>query len=624
MDSIFVLIIKMSLAASVAAILIMVFRWIFNKKIPRVYFYTLWSIVLIRLLVPFSFPSGISIFNIISVPQTITLQSQDNNAPIKNASIPGNIDAATWKGIDYTKPISDFAIKHEVTPVNTSLNKNQENDAYGILPWVWFVGMLAFLVISLFTYFSALKRLSEAVIYKDNNLISACMKKLRIKRSIKVYISESINTPMVCGVIKPRVILPNKFVNSFSEADLMHIVTHELVHIKRHDILIKPLSVLVLCLHWFNPLIWLSFLLSQKDMEMSCDAKVLDLNGTDIRAEYANSLISIAARQNVLFNGGLLAFGESSIKSRIKGIMSFKKAGLWIGVAAVAVILIFAALFLTDGLNNKAQQKSRDSDAILINDEYLESLLEHRSRYIGDASNVGNLLGKLTYGKDRNGMWLKTESAPYGITINYVLRDIDDENIKNVKPALVDNALILYSLIENVETVKFNIDSSIKKYEFEFKRTEMQKYFNKTLWEYSEDDESFRDFLLNTGVEIHVYPAAYSPFMSHVPGMQLQIALNGAYYGNNIKIRYSARKGALIVWENKNEYDLSSPVKTIEFGQEPVYWTPLGMTDKQDYVTVTIFDEKDNVIVEKQVDILKDSKGSGTFSAIQTPDVIID
>jgi beta-lactamase regulating signal transducer with metallopeptidase domain len=120
-------------------------------------------------------------------------------------------------------------------------------------------------------------------------------------------------------------------------------------------------------------------------MEMSCDAKVLSVHKNDIRSEYAKSLLNIAAKQNELLHGGLLAFGESNIRSRIMGIMRFKKNRAWLGIAAALLLIAFACILLTNGKSDDTGKNKPTAT-----DKTLSNLLEHRTRYIGDASNVSN------------------------------------------------------------------------------------------------------------------------------------------------------------------------------------------------------------------------------------------
>ena len=223
-----------------------------------------------------------------------------------------------------------------------------------VISWIWLAGAVGLFSFSIFAYFRASRRLKEAVLYKHNDLVSQCSQMLKLNWEVQIYISDRVQTPVVCGLIKIRIILPLDLAQSCNELELKHIITHELVHIKRFDYIIKPLSMLALCVHWFNPVMWLGFILSQKDMEMSCDEKAMSVFDNDIRSEYAASLIKLAAKQNVPLNGGLLAFGESNIKSRIKGIMNYKKPGFWLGTAAIIILIAIGAVLLTNGQNNGA------------------------------------------------------------------------------------------------------------------------------------------------------------------------------------------------------------------------------------------------------------------------------
>lgn len=600
LDNICIEVMRMSIIASVAAVPIIFFRAVFSNKLPKIISYVLWLIVLVRLLIPFSLPSMFSIYNAITFPEKIMTQ---------NSEYSGTNNNVTERQVNQTtaqeKSVSSI-IKQNLNSSFSMVTPQASVDPMQIFiivfSWVWVSGMAGLMICSLFAYARTSHRLKEAVLYKENDLIERCSRMLKLHRKVQIFTSGRIHTPVVCGLLKPRIILPQYLAQGSSELELTHIITHELVHIKRFDYLIKPLAVLTLCLHWFNPVIWLSFVLSQKDMEMSCDAKVLSVSERDIRSEYANSLIAMASRQNVLFNGGLLAFGENNIKSRIKGIMKYKKTRVWSGIAAIAILIIFGFVLLTNGLKSGVDggiNRNSNSPLISMNEKNLNNLLQHRSKYIGDASNVSKLLRKLPYGDRLKGISLETDKRPYGITINYLIEDTD--KLQNIKPVLADNALTLFSLIENCETVNFCILST-NGYEFQYTRAEMQKYFSKDLWVYSKDKKSFTEFLMEISFEILVYPAKYTPAMSSVQGIRIDASLNAVYYPFDFSIRYSAKKGLLRPWKSGI---FATPNKTISLPNGPVNWSPLSMTDadKEDTVTISILDKYGNVVIEKQISI---------------------
>jgi beta-lactamase regulating signal transducer with metallopeptidase domain len=347
LENIFIAVLNMSITASIAAVLITFIRWIFGRRLPKIFGYTLWVIVLLRLFIPFFIPSMFSVFNLIPMPQTSMAQSQHYYET--KGTIPYSMnDGNTSVEITAADALSN--------KINSSLPLPVPEASVDLLQvltftvsWIWLVGTAGLLLFSLFAYFHTRNKLKTAVLYKCGSLISQCSQKIKLKRKIKIYTSDWVQTPIVCGLTQPCIILPVIFERDLSESEIKHIITHELVHIKRFDYLIKPLSVLALCIHWFNPIIWVSFILSQKDMEMSCDEKVISVFGHDIRNEYATSLIRLAVKQNRILNCGLLAFGESNIKSRIKGIMNFKKLGFWLGTVAIVFLIALGAMLLTNG-----------------------------------------------------------------------------------------------------------------------------------------------------------------------------------------------------------------------------------------------------------------------------------
>lgn len=355
LQNIFNTVLNMSITASVAAVLIICFRLILNNKLPKIFNYALWTIVLIRLLIPFSFSSIFSIFNIIPTPEAALSQSPQYHETTNNFSYD-----TVKKSMTQEKEVKEI-LNNDISTSYPAAAQEASADPMQVLPflisWIWLIGSAGLFLFCMFAYFHTSHRLKEAVLYKHDSLISDCCRILKLKRNIKIYTYDKINTPVVCGLINTRIILPLSLSQGCSESELNHIIIHELVHIKRFDYILKPLYVLALCVHWFNPVVWISFILSQKDMEMSCDARVMSVWDNDIRSEYAETLIKLASSQNVLLNGGLLAFGESNIKSRIKGIMRFKKPEFWLGTAALVILIAIGVLLLTNGQSEVVHKK---------------------------------------------------------------------------------------------------------------------------------------------------------------------------------------------------------------------------------------------------------------------------
>lgn len=383
-ENAFITVFGMSLTASVAAFLVIFVRQTFGQKLPKTLSYALWVIVIFRLLIPFSLPSMFSIFNMIPTPERM---ETNNYQEIETYSNTYDMDYKSPSLNNTVNNISNARKDSLVAEATSKASIDTRQILLYIFPRVWLLGAVGFFLLSVIAYISASYRLKEAILYKRDHLIFQCSQILKLKRKIQVYTSDRVNTPVVCGLIKARIIVPSDLAQSLSQMELKHILVHELIHIKRFDYIFKPLFMLALCIHWFNPIVWISFILFQKDMEMSCDEKVMSAFDIDIRSEYATSLIKLAAKQNVLLNGGLLAFGESSIKTRIKGIMRFKKPKFLIGILAVIILVATSVVLLTNG-----QHKLEDQEGLISGkaNKRIEAAIEEYYLAV-DPNNKGEL-----------------------------------------------------------------------------------------------------------------------------------------------------------------------------------------------------------------------------------------
>lgn len=356
-QGIFATILHMSVMASIAVILIVTLRLIFAERLPKFFYYAIWFCVLLRLVIPYSLSSMLSIFNVVHIPETIISQNQEYS---KNDT--HILQSENLPNLPQEKNVTQEEISNSTIASPQMAASKPAELKKDVLPWIWLAGVFSLLIFSIYAYIYSWKKLRTAVLYDFNSMVNECSNKLNLKRKIKIYTTDVVHTPIVHGIIKPRIILPLSIAEKSKESELRYIINHELVHIKRFDYIIKPLWILLICLHWFNPLIWLAFILFQKDMEMSCDERVMYLYDGDIRREYASSLINIAAEQNLLLNSSMLAFGESNIKRRIKGIMSFKKPSFWIILASFVILATMGGLVLTNG-QSKTSNKNAPTNA---------------------------------------------------------------------------------------------------------------------------------------------------------------------------------------------------------------------------------------------------------------------
>jgi hypothetical protein len=233
-----------------------------------------------------------------------------------------------------------------------------------------------------------------------------------------------------------------------------------------------------------------------------------------------------------------------------------------------------------------------------------EKLLKHKTAYVGDNSKVVNLIGSLLYADLRREVSLQTGSVPYGVTVNYDLEGVNYDAAE-IKSALLDNAVLMFALIDNVDVITFKVTEPDQTFEYQFLRTELQTYFDRDLREYAKDVSSLEALLKNLAFKLYVNPEKYTPAMSSTPGIEIA----AQYRGNAAKVRYETEAGSLFTWEvatgeiTKGLPDIELPLGT------PVYWSPLdpagqASMDNKSVVTATILDENGQMVDEKQLTIV--------------------
>lgn len=321
MTGFFRTVLNMSITGAYIAAAIIILR-IAMKKLPKKYSYLLWAILGIRLLCPFSFSSAVSIFNVL-VPEKPAITSGQMEF------IPNDIEYAAEPRITVSVPPVNNAINEQLPPAQPSVSANPMQIAMAVGAYIWAFGTLAMAVYTAVSYTSVRKKVRNAKLSDGN-----------------VYTCESIETPFVFGLIKPRIYLPE----NISAEDRPYIIAHEQTHIDRKDYIVKLIAMAALCIHWFNPMVWLSYRLMTKDMELSCDEKALGSFDSDVKKAYANALLNISLKQNRLSLGGVLSFGESNIKSRIKGVLGAKKPKVIAIVSAVIAVVAAAVCLLTNAV----------------------------------------------------------------------------------------------------------------------------------------------------------------------------------------------------------------------------------------------------------------------------------
>ena len=323
LDTIYLQILDMSKTASIVILVVLLARLLLRKA-PKVFSYALWAVVLFRLLCPFSFEAPVSAVPAMpSVSQGYTLSEE-------SISVVGASEAV------YQAVGDAFNGGLGVQQIQTTEQTADGMTKYVTMDWwsvwilfgkyVWVTGVVAMLLYSAVSYGRIRKKLAVVVPLREN-----------------IYLADDIQSPFVVGLFRPNIYLPCHL----EEREQVYIILHEQYHIRRFDHIAKGLAFFALSLHWFNPLVWVAFVLASQDMEMSCDEAVIRKIGSDMRAEYATSLLTLATGRRSIA-GTPLAFGEGDTKGRIHNLANWKQPTVCVALTATIACIILAVGLLAN------------------------------------------------------------------------------------------------------------------------------------------------------------------------------------------------------------------------------------------------------------------------------------
>ena len=301
---------EVNLIASIVILFVICAR-LFLKRAPKIFSYVLWAIVLLRLLVPISIESSVSV-----VPERtefVSMVELNEAMPRIEFESPGDRATNQW-------------IRENTPPGEPFAQTSRSLDAQTYLTFSWLAGMIFMLLRSVVSYWKLRKRVRVAIPLRKG-----------------IYIADDIDTPFVMGIFRPVIYLPG----TLDKAERKYIIAHERHHIRRGDHIFKALGFLALTVHWFNPLVWVAFVLANRDMEMSCDEAVIRKFGEDVRADYSASLLNLATGHR-LFAGIPLAFGEGNPTGRVRNLAKWKKPTIWVILICLIICIVLAVCLLTD------------------------------------------------------------------------------------------------------------------------------------------------------------------------------------------------------------------------------------------------------------------------------------
>lgn len=337
---------QMSFLGTVIILLIVVLRAVLINRLPKKTFLILWWIVLIRLLVPFSIKSVTSIYSLFQ-----SIYSDIN--PVRTAQ------TTTFLPIHGNMPEIANGLSEAMV---------QRTESISILSVIWLAGLLLCFGFFAVSYIKCYRefRFSLPV---ENDILEAWKEKHPLKRSLSIRQTETIAAPLSYGVIRPVILMPKntEWKNIYQ---LRYVLEHEYVHIRRLDMLTKLIMIAAVCIHWFNPLVWVMYILFNRDLELSCDETVVRRFGMDIKSVYATALISMEEKKSGL-TPLCNSFSKNAIEERIRAIMKIKKTSKFaVIISAVLVICV------TGGFATSASSLEKNTETAQENGETTVALNE--------------------------------------------------------------------------------------------------------------------------------------------------------------------------------------------------------------------------------------------------------
>ena len=325
MADIFLKIVNMSISASWIVLAVLLLRLLL-KRAPKWITVLLWGIVAIRLICPFTIES---VMSLIPSAETISPQVLIENPEINT-------------GFPILNNTINPIIQESTVTVAPEKSINSLQLFVLIFSKVWVIGIAAMLLYTVISYFKVKRKIGTAVLLRDN-----------------IFQSENVVSPFVLGIIKPKIYLPF----NMNEQDMEHVIAHENAHIRRKDHLWKPFGFLVLTLHWFNPLMWLGYVLVCRDIELACDEKVVKEFNNEQKADYSQALLTCSVNRRIIA-ACPLAFGEVGVKNRVKSVLNYKQPAFWVIIVAIITSVAVAVCFLT---NPKTKTWQSDNYTITCN-----------------------------------------------------------------------------------------------------------------------------------------------------------------------------------------------------------------------------------------------------------------
>lgn len=339
MESVFLNLLNMSITAGWIVLAVAALRLLLRKA-PKAFLIVLWALVGVRLILPVSIESVLSLIpSAETVPQSI-MTAYTPKISSGFSAVDGIINPILPRGGSSALPGS---AQTSVLP-EAGMSVSPMAVITKTAAAIWLIGMVVLFLYAAVSFLRLKKRIEESVRLSEN-----------------IYLCDRISSPFVLGLFRPKIFLPS----DLPEQDRTFVIAHERAHIRRHDQIFKPLGFLLLAVYWFNPLMWIGYILFCRDIEFACDERVLLEMGTEVKKPYSTALIECSVPRRII-SACPLAFGETDVKNRVRSILNYRKPKFWIIIGTAAACIAVGVLFLTNPVKAAPSQESSGQDRMML------------------------------------------------------------------------------------------------------------------------------------------------------------------------------------------------------------------------------------------------------------------
>lgn len=333
-----------SFMASLVVLLILLTKQLLKKKLTAEWHYYIWFLLLLKLIVPYNLQANFSIYNYVNVPILNTTQGIMPKYTVTNIK---TIDTSSSNNTNYVA-------KTSIIKDTTKSNNAPYVSFVPALSIIWILGISIILIYVLIVNLRTYMYMKTRPLYKNGRLervLKQCKSEMNIKSAIPIYTANRFPTvPSLCGILKPKILIPSFLESKLTDSDLKYIIFHELAHYKRKDNLLNILLVTLKIINWFNPIIWYGFFMMGEDCEIACDSMALRHLNRNEKSEYGKTLISLysltCSQKNILGVNTLFK-NKAYIKRRINMIGLFKRKSTILSIIVVVFIIVIGILFTT-------------------------------------------------------------------------------------------------------------------------------------------------------------------------------------------------------------------------------------------------------------------------------------